>query len=79
MQEVFLKATPALAELAVTAVVFGGVCQGLWLIICDAVYLYTPLSLLLISRTAFFTATSPTEAAGDGFQLENSCQELIMH
>lgn len=54
-------------------------CEGLWLIICDAVYSYVPLSPLLVSRTAFFTATSPTEAAGDGFQLGNSCQELIMH
>lgn len=42
-------------------------CEGLWLITCDAAYLYTPLSLLLVSRTAFFMATSPTEAAGNGF------------
>lgn len=76
MQEVFPKVTTALAELSATAVVFGDC--GLWLIIRDAVCSPMPLCPLLVSRTASFTATSATEAAGDGFHLENSCQELIM-
>lgn len=70
VQKVFSKEALALAELPITVAGFGGVsvCGFMVNYIWHCVFVHASLPPD-VSITAFFTATSPTEAAGDGFQL----------